>query len=91
MILKPTAPTTRSPSLIKSTIWILFSIFAPSLRALALKDNSISKSAFEKLTPEERANNTKIVRGVMHVNEGREEYTRIYDRLIARVQAGAAK
>jgi 2-oxoglutarate ferredoxin oxidoreductase subunit beta len=57
----------------------------------ALKENSISKSAFEKLTPEERANNTKIVRGVMHVNEGREEYTKIYDRLVERAKAGAAK
>jgi 2-oxoglutarate ferredoxin oxidoreductase subunit beta len=57
----------------------------------ALKENSISKSAFEKLTPEERTNNTKTVRGVMHVNESREEYTKIYDRLIARAQAGAAK
>ncbi|MCJ7432031.1 MAG: thiamine pyrophosphate-dependent enzyme [Anaerolineales bacterium] len=56
-----------------------------------LKDNSISRSAFEKLTPEERANNTKVVRGVMHVNEGREEYTKTYDKLVARVQAGAVK
>jgi 2-oxoglutarate ferredoxin oxidoreductase subunit beta len=57
----------------------------------ALKENSISKSAFEKLTPEERANNTKTVRGVMHVNENREEYTKTYDRLVARVQAGTEK
>jgi 2-oxoglutarate ferredoxin oxidoreductase subunit beta len=56
-----------------------------------LKENSISKSAFEKFTPEERANNTKIVRGVMHLNENREEYTKTYDKLVARVQAGAAK
>jgi len=35
----------------------------------ALKDNSISKSAFDKLNPEEREVNTKIVRGVLHTKK----------------------
>jgi 2-oxoglutarate ferredoxin oxidoreductase subunit beta len=49
----------------------------------ALKENSISKSAYDKLSPEERAGNAKIVRGVLHT-KSRPEYTRIYDSLVAR-------
>ena len=52
---------------------------------LALKDNSLSKTAFEKLTPEEQASNTRIVRGVLHQTE-RVEYTRMYAQVIARAQ-----
>jgi 2-oxoglutarate ferredoxin oxidoreductase subunit beta len=48
-----------------------------------LKDNSVSVSAAEKLSPEERE--TKIVRGVMHDIE-KPEYTQLYEELIQRVQ-----
>lgn len=54
----------------------------------SLKENSISKSAYDQLSPEERASNTKTVRGVLHVNDEREEYTHIYQGLVERVQAG---
>ena len=53
-----------------------------------LKDNSISLSAAEKLTPEERE--TKIVRGVMHEVE-KPEYTQLYEQLIQRVQQDSLK
>lgn len=54
-----------------------------------LKETSISASAAEKLSPEERE--TKIVRGVMHDVE-KPEYTQRYAELIQRVQdAQAAK
>jgi 2-oxoglutarate ferredoxin oxidoreductase subunit beta len=52
----------------------------------ALKENSISLRAFEKLPPEKRAVNPKIVRGVMHTNDNRVEYTRCYDQVIASAQ-----
>jgi 2-oxoglutarate ferredoxin oxidoreductase subunit beta len=48
-----------------------------------LKDNSISQSAAEKLTPEERE--TKIVRGILHDVE-KPEYTQLYEQLIQRAQ-----
>jgi 2-oxoglutarate ferredoxin oxidoreductase subunit beta len=44
-----------------------------------LKENSISASAAEKLSPQERE--TKIVRGVMHDVE-KPEYTQLYEELI---------
>lgn len=47
----------------------------------SLKDNSIAKSAFDKLSPEEQQANTKIVRGVLH-KRNRPEYTQIYDLLV---------
>jgi 2-oxoglutarate ferredoxin oxidoreductase subunit beta len=53
----------------------------------ALKDNSISQSAFGRLSPQEQASNTKIVRGNF-VNAERQEYTAAYDQVIARAQAG---
>ncbi len=53
----------------------------------ALKDNTISKSAFDQLSPEEKAANAKIVRGNF-VNIERPQYTSIYGDLIARVQEG---
>ena len=40
-----------------------------------LKENSISKSAYDKLSDEEREFNTKIVRGVLHTKK-RPEYTK---------------
>ncbi len=48
-----------------------------------LKEDSVSMSAAEKLSPEEREK--KIVRGVMHDIE-KPEYTRQYDQLIQNVQ-----
>jgi 2-oxoglutarate ferredoxin oxidoreductase subunit beta len=53
----------------------------------ALKDNSIAKTAYDKLSPEEQANNTKIVRGNF-VNIERPQYTVSYSNLITRVQGG---
>ncbi|MFH1523992.1 MAG: 2-oxoacid:ferredoxin oxidoreductase subunit beta [Chloroflexota bacterium] len=52
-----------------------------------LKDNSISQSAFGRLSPEEQANNTKIVRGNF-LNIDRPQYTTAYANLITRVQGG---
>lgn len=52
-----------------------------------LKENSISATAAEKLTPEERE--TKIVRGIIHDGE-KPEYTQQYEELIQRVQAAQA-
>jgi 2-oxoglutarate ferredoxin oxidoreductase subunit beta len=49
-----------------------------------LKENSVSASVAQKLTPEERE--TKIVRGVMHDIE-KPEYTQLYEQLIQDVQA----
>jgi 2-oxoglutarate ferredoxin oxidoreductase subunit beta len=51
----------------------------------ALKDNSLSKSAYDRLTPEEQSNNTKIVRGNF-INIDRQQYTAAYSALITRVQ-----
>ena len=51
----------------------------------ALKDNSLSKSAYDRLSEDERAANTKIVRGVLHTRE-RPEYTKVYDTLVDRIQ-----
>ena len=53
----------------------------------SLKDNTISKSVLDRMTPEEQAANTKIVRGNF-VNIDRPEYTNTYAELIARVQEG---
>ncbi len=53
----------------------------------SLKDNSISQSAFAKLTPEEQASNAKIVRGNF-VNLDRPQYTNVYANLITRIQGG---
>jgi 2-oxoglutarate/2-oxoacid ferredoxin oxidoreductase subunit beta len=52
-----------------------------------LKDNSISKTVLDKMTPEEQAANGKIVRGNF-VNVERPQYTKQYDNLITRVQGG---
>ncbi len=53
----------------------------------SLKDNTISKSALDRLPPEEQAANTKIVRGKF-IDIQRPQYTQVYDNLITRVQAG---
>lgn len=47
----------------------------------SLKDNSIPKASFDKLSPEEQQANTKIVRGVLQKKK-RPEYTAIYDLLV---------
>ena len=54
----------------------------------ALKDNSVTLAAAEKLPPDERS--AKIVRGVLH-NIEKTEYTRLYDALIERAQATVKK
>jgi 2-oxoglutarate ferredoxin oxidoreductase subunit beta len=56
----------------------------------ALKDTSISKSAYDRLSPEEREGNTKIVRGVLHT-KNRPEYTRVYNSLVDKVHDEAIK
>ncbi len=53
----------------------------------ALKDNSIPQSALDRLTPEEKAANTKIVRGKF-IDIERPQYTQVYANLITRVQGG---
>ncbi len=52
-----------------------------------LKDNSISRSAFEKLSPKDQASNTKIIRGNF-LNIDRPQYTTTYANLINRVREG---
>ncbi len=54
----------------------------------SLKDHSVARTFLEKLSPEEQAANTRIVRGVLHNIDTRREYTQVYDELIARAQAG---
>jgi 2-oxoglutarate ferredoxin oxidoreductase subunit beta len=53
----------------------------------ALKDTSISQTAYGNLSPEEKTNNTKIVRGNF-INIDRPQYTAAYSSLITRVQGG---
>jgi 2-oxoglutarate ferredoxin oxidoreductase subunit beta len=55
----------------------------------ALKDRSVSLSAAEKLSPEERRG--KIVRGIFHNDPEKPEYTRLYETVIARAQGGPAE
>lgn len=57
----------------------------------AIKDNSISSTAFEKLTPQEKGVNTRVVRGVLHNIDTRIEYTRAYDSLIQSLKNGGGK
>jgi 2-oxoglutarate ferredoxin oxidoreductase subunit beta len=54
----------------------------------ALKDNSISKSVYSRLSDEESGSNTKIVRGILH-SSSRPEYTKVYATLVDRVQEEA--
>jgi hypothetical protein len=53
----------------------------------ALTDNSISQTAFQALSPQAKAANTKILRGNF-VNIDRPQYTESYGNLITRVQVG---
>src|SRR5512139_996286 len=55
-----------------------------------LKDNSISKTAYERLSEEERGSNTKVVRGVLHTKD-RPEYTKVYGSLVDRVHEESIK
>jgi len=56
-----------------------------------IKENSMSRTAYAKLTPEEQAANIKYVRGVLHNIDHRIEYTRSYDSLIERLDNGGGK
>lgn len=56
-----------------------------------IKENSLSRTAYAKLTPEEQAASTKYVRGVLHNIDHRIEYTRSYDILIERLKNGGGK
>ena len=51
----------------------------------SLKDNSIAKSALDRLPAEEQAANTKIVRGKF-IDTERPQYTQVYANLITRIQ-----
>jgi 2-oxoglutarate ferredoxin oxidoreductase subunit beta len=53
-----------------------------------LKDNSITRAAADKLTPEERSGTLRIVRGVL-CDVDKPEYTALYDQVIKRARAGA--
>jgi 2-oxoglutarate ferredoxin oxidoreductase subunit beta len=53
-----------------------------------LKDNSITRAAADKLTPEERSGTLRIVRGVL-CDVDKPEYTALYDQVIERARAGA--
>ena len=55
-----------------------------------LKENSISKSAYDKLSDEDREINTKIVRGILHVKK-RPEYTKVYSTLVDKVHEETLK
>jgi 2-oxoglutarate ferredoxin oxidoreductase subunit beta len=56
----------------------------------ALKENSVSKSAYDKLNDEDRESNMKIVRGVLHTKK-RPEYTKVYGTLVDKVHEDALK
>jgi 2-oxoglutarate ferredoxin oxidoreductase subunit beta len=56
-----------------------------------LKEGSISKAAYERLSAKKQASNTKIVRGVLHVNDKRDEFTSMCKKLVERVQAGGER
>jgi 2-oxoglutarate/2-oxoacid ferredoxin oxidoreductase subunit beta len=53
----------------------------------ALKENSLSQSAYERLSLEEQAQNTRIVRGNF-INTDRPQYTNSYSNLITQIQGG---
>jgi 2-oxoglutarate ferredoxin oxidoreductase subunit beta len=53
-----------------------------------LKDKCISKSAYDRLSDEERESNPKIVRGVLHT-KNRPEYTKVYGTLVDRIHEEA--
>jgi 2-oxoglutarate ferredoxin oxidoreductase subunit beta len=53
-----------------------------------IKENSLSKTAYDKLSREEQAANSKVVRGVLHNIDNRIEFTRAYDTLIQSLSPG---
>jgi 2-oxoglutarate ferredoxin oxidoreductase subunit beta len=53
----------------------------------ALKENSLSQTFWGNLSPQEQAQNTKIVRGNF-VNIDRPQYTEMYSNLVAQVEGG---
>jgi len=55
-----------------------------------LKENSITKRSFDQLPKVEQAGCQKIVRGVLHTNPNRTEFTKIYQQVIARARGGQA-
>jgi 2-oxoglutarate ferredoxin oxidoreductase subunit beta len=56
----------------------------------SLKDNSMSKTAYDRLSDEEQGMNTKVVRGVLHT-KSRPEYTKVYHTLVDRIHEEAIK
>jgi hypothetical protein len=55
-----------------------------------LKDNSISKTAYDRLSDDDRESNSKVVRGVLHT-KNRPEYTKVYHTLVDRIHEEAIK
>ena len=55
----------------------------------ALKANSIGIRTYNRLSEEEQAANQKVLRGVLHTNDRRVEYTRLYDEVIAQARGSA--
>jgi 2-oxoglutarate ferredoxin oxidoreductase subunit beta len=53
----------------------------------ALKENSLSQTFWGNLSPQEQAQNTKIVRGNF-INIDRPQYTEMYSNLVAQVEGG---
>ena len=56
----------------------------------SLKANSIGKRSYDKLSPEEQQSEHRIVRGILHINEQRTEYTRLYERVIEEARGNQA-
>jgi 2-oxoglutarate ferredoxin oxidoreductase subunit beta len=50
----------------------------------ALKANSIGIRTYKRLSEDEQAANQKLLRGVLHTNDRRVEYTKLYDEVINR-------
>src|SRR5512134_943917 len=55
-----------------------------------LKDNSMSKTAYDRLSAEEQGQNSKVVRGVLHTKV-RPEYTKVYHTLVDRIHEEAVQ
>lgn len=52
----------------------------------SLRENSISIRTYNRLSEEEKAANKKTIRGVLHTNDKRVEYTKLYDEIISRAR-----
>lgn len=52
----------------------------------SLRENSISIRTYNRLSEEEKDVNMKTIRGVLHTNDKRIEYTKLYDEIIARAR-----